>query len=248
MSGIAVFLPSETMRRQAEVILEKRKHHVIVNKVTTIDNVVEETRKAIELGANIVVARGHQAADVKQYTGVTTVEVVMTAQELGLLIVKAKKMLNKPVPKIGIFCWKGMLCDTTYFEELYDVKLVIYQMRVGEDYFEKVETGISEGIDVVIGGEKCIQYATQKNFPALFQSTTGESIEIAINQAETMYAMAEKEMHNYAQFSTVLDSSNNGIIKIGADGLVQTMNRVMEEILNLCIFLLTLLKPAMLSG
>ena len=66
MSGIAVFLPSETMRRQAEVILEKRKHHVIVNKVTTIDNVVEETRKAIELGANIVVARGHQAADVKQ--------------------------------------------------------------------------------------------------------------------------------------------------------------------------------------
>ncbi len=233
MSGIAVFLPSETMRRQAEVILEKRKHHVIVNKVTTIDNVVEETRKAIELGANIVVARGHQAADVKQYTGVTTVEVVMTAQELGLLIVKAKKMLNKPVPKIGIFCWKGMLCDTTYFEELYDVKLVIYQMRVGEDYFEKVETGISEGIDVVIGGEKCIQYATQKNFPALFQSTTGESIEIAINQAETMYAMAEKEMHNYAQFSTVLDSSNNGIIKIGADGLVQTMNRVMEEILKI---------------
>lgn len=233
MSGIAVFLPNETMRRQAEAILKKKKHHVIVNKATTIDNVVEEARAAIELGANIVVARGHQAADVKEYTSITTIEVVMTAQELGLLIVKAKKMLNKPMPKIGVFCWKGMLCDTTYFEELYDVKLAIYWMGVGEDYFEKVEVGIQEGIDVVIGGEKCVQYATQKNFPVLFMSTTGESIEIAINQAEIMYAMSEKEMHNYAQFSTVLDSTNNGIIKIGADGLVQTMNRVMEEILKI---------------
>lgn len=232
MSGIAIFLPNETMRRQAEAILKKKKHHVIVNEATTIDTVVEEARKAIELGANIVVARGHQAADVREYTSITTIEVVMTAQELGLLIVKAKKMLNKPMPKIGIFCWKGMLCDTTYFEELYDVKLAIYWMGVGEDYFEKVEAGILDGIDVVIGGEKCVQYATQKNFPVLFMGTTGESIEIAINQAETMYAMAEKEMHNYAQFSTVLDSSNNGIIKIGADGLVQTMNRVMEEILK----------------
>ena len=113
MSGIAVFLPNETMCRQAEAILSKRKNHVIVNKPTTIDNVVEETRKAIELGANIVVARGHQASDVKLYTSIPTVEVVMTAQELGLLIVKAKKMVNKPFPKIGIFCWEGMLCDTT---------------------------------------------------------------------------------------------------------------------------------------
>lgn len=235
MSGIAVFLPNETMHQQAEAILKKRKHHVIVNKATTIDNVVEEARKAIELGANIVVARGHQAADVREYTGVTTIEVVMTAQELGLLIVKAKRMLNKPMPKIGIFSWKGMLCDTTYFEELYDVKLFIYYMGIHEDYFEKVESGISDGIDVVIGGEKCVQYATQRNFPVLFLGTTGESIEIAINQAETMYAMAEKEMHNYAQFSTVLDTSNNGIIKIGADGLVQTMNHVMGEILKISV-------------
>ena len=53
----------------------------------------------------------------------------MTAQELGLLIVKAKKMVNKPFPKIGIFCWEGMLCDTTYFEQLYEVKMCIRDRR-----------------------------------------------------------------------------------------------------------------------
>lgn len=232
MSGIAVFLPNETMCRQADAILSKRKNHVIINKPTTIDTVVGEARKAIEQGANIVIARGHQASDVKLYTGITTVEVVMTAQELGLLVVKAKKMVDKAMPKIGIFCWIGMLCDTTYFEQLYEVQIKVYNLVNQDDWFEMVEHGMAEGIDVLIGGEKCVRYATQKNFPAIFLSTTGESIDIALNQAETMYEMAESEKHSYAQFSTVLDSSFNGIIKIGADGQIQTMNRVMEEVLK----------------
>ena len=138
MSGIAVFLPNETMCHQAQAILDGRKNHVIINKATTIDTIVDEARKAIEMGANIVVARGHQASDVKQYTSITTVEVVMTAQELGLLVIKAKKLVNKPFPKIGLFCWKGMLCDTTYFEQLYEAKIVTVYFNNQEDWLEKV--------------------------------------------------------------------------------------------------------------
>lgn len=232
MSGIAVFLPNEIMCRQAKEVLARRKNHVLVVKATTIDNVVDEARRAIELGANIAVARGHQAGDVKLYTGILTVEMVMTAQELGLLVIKAKEIAGKPFPKIGIFCWKGMLCDTTYFGKLYGVEIAIYYLESGDDWFEKVEQGIAEGIDVLIGGEKCVRYAQQKGFPSVFLSTTGESIELAINQAETLYEMAEMEKHSYAQFSTVLDSSSNGIVKIGTDGQIQDMNRVMEEMLN----------------
>ncbi|MEY8356605.1 sigma 54-interacting transcriptional regulator [Lachnospiraceae bacterium 54-53] len=232
MSGIAVFLPNEAMCRQADKILSKRKNHVIVNRATTINNIVEEVRKAIEQGANIVVARGHQASNVKKYTSMPTVEVVMTAQELGLLIVKAKKLVNRPFPRIGIFCWAGMLSDTTYFDQLHEVRIVTYHLNDEDDWYERVEHAISDGVDVLIGGEKCVRYAAQKNFPAVYLSTTGESIEIAINQAETIYDMAEFEKNTYAQFTTVLDSSFNGIIKIGVDGLVQTMNRVMENMLK----------------
>lgn len=232
MSGIAVFLPNEAMCRQADAILSKRKNHVIMIRTTTINNIVEEVRMAIEQGANIVVARGHQASNVKKYTSMPTVEVVMTAQELGLLIVKAKKLVNKPFPRIGIFCWAGMLSDTTYFDQLHEVRIVTYHLNDEDDWYERVEHAISDGVDVLIGGEKCVRYAAQKNFPAVYLSTTGESIEIAINQAETIYDMAEFEKNTYAQFTTVLDSSFNGIIKIGVDGLVQTMNRVMENMLK----------------
>lgn len=233
MAGIALLLPSEAMCRQAELFLDNRKHHVIINKATTIDNVVEEARKAVEAGANIIVARGHQVSEVKLYTGIPTVEVVMTAQELGLLVVKAKKMIQKPVPKIGLFYWKGMLCDTTYFEQLYEVQLVTFELDDSINWFDLVESGISEGMDILIGGKKCVRYALQKGIPALYLSTTGESVEIAINNAETMYDMAEFEKHSYAQFSTVLDNSFNGIIKVSTDGIVETMNRVMEELLDI---------------
>lgn len=232
MSGIAIFLPSENMCRQAQAILDEKENHVIVNKATSIETVVEETRKAIELGANIVVARGHQASDVKQYTGVPVVEVVMTAQELGLLIIKAKKMVDKPHPKIGLFCWEGMLCDTAYFEQLYDVEMYIRYFTNYVDWLELLQKGISDGIDVIIGGEKCVRFASLLNFPVVFLETTGESIGLAINQAETMYRLAEFEKHSYAQFNTVLDSSINGIIKVDAQGMVQIVNRAMEEMLE----------------
>lgn len=235
MSGIALLLPSEAMCRQAELFLKDKKHHVMINKATTINNVVEEARKAVEAGANIIVARGHQAHDVKRYTGIPTIEVVMTAQELGLLVVRAREIVNKECPKIGVFYWTGMLCDTTYFEHLYGVKIVTFELNETVDWFELVESAIHEGMDVLIGGKKCVRYAMQKGIPAIFLSTTGESVEVAINSAETMHYMAEFEKHSYAQFSTVLDSSFNGIIKISKDCTVETMNRVMEELLGIHI-------------
>lgn len=232
MAGIAILLPNETMCHQAQAILEGREHHVIINKATTIDNVVAETRKAIEMGANIVIARGEQASDVEQYTSIPTVEVVLTAQELGLLVIEAKKLVNKPHPKIGLFCWPGMLCDTTYFEQMYDIELEKVYFGKQDDWLEMVEQGIAGGMDVLIGGEKSVRLARQRNFPSVFLETTGESISVAIDRAESMYRMAEMEKSIHAQFNTVLDSSISGIVKINEDGVVQTVNRAMEQMLE----------------
>ena len=52
---------------------------------------VEEARTAIAGGAEMIIARGLQASLIKKYTNVPVIEIVMTAQEMALLIIKAKQ-------------------------------------------------------------------------------------------------------------------------------------------------------------
>ena len=233
MAGIALLLPDELMCRQAEEIIKREKHHVVYIKQTSIDTVVLEARNAIAKGANIVISRGSQASAVKQHTNIPVVEVALTAQELGLSIVKAKKVLRKKRPVIGIFFWKGMLSDTSNFEELFDVKIMRYDLDNDKSWFELVDGAIARGMDFLISGEQCVNYANQKGIPAVLVHTTGEALQIALNNAEKMYYASRVEQQSYAQFISVLDSSFNGIIKTGADGNVLLMNHVMEQILKI---------------
>lgn len=126
-------------------------------------------------------------------------------------------MVNEQFPKIGISCWEETSCDTTCSKQLHEVKITAYRLENQDDRYELTEHGIVEGIDVFIGEEKCVRYATQRDFPSVSFSTIGESIETVISQTEIMHEMAEFEKHSYAQFFTVFDSSFSGIIKIGAD-------------------------------
>ena len=232
MSGIAMMVPTKEMYRQAQKILAETENHVQILRYTTIETVIMETRKAIAEGVNIVIARGHQAREVEECTNVPVVEVSLTAQEVGVMVVKAKNLINKPRPRIGIFAWTGMICDISYFHMLYDVDIKMYALTENTDIPMLVDQALEEGMEIMIGGEKSVAYAQRLGVPALELETTGESLEVALKNAESMYYMSEVEQHNYAQLSTVLDSSFNGIIKISQAGVVLMTNRVMCQILG----------------
>ena len=230
MSGIAVLMPTPELYEQAKMIVENSKYHITSVECTTIENVILKTRHAIDLGANIIISRGQQAYEIRQCTNIPVVELVVTAQELGLIIVKAKKTVKKSEPRIGIIAWEGMLCDITYFRELYDAEILVYFQNESTSIQESVLQAIQDGVDIIVGGKSSLIYANQYGFPALELASTGESIEVAIKMAENMYTMLEEEAHNYATFSTILDSSFNGIIKVDNRGVILTVNRVMQQI------------------
>ena len=54
-----------------------------------------EARRSIADGATIIIARGLQASIIKQYTDTPVVEIVLTAQEMALLVMRAKQIAGK---------------------------------------------------------------------------------------------------------------------------------------------------------
>lgn len=232
MSGIALFVPSDEMYEQAKGILREKDNHVTIVKRIRVEEAVTEAQKAISEGVNIIMARGRQAAEIRRHTNVAVAEIVMTAQELGLLVIRAKSIVEKERPKIGIFGWGDMLCDTTYFNQLYHVDLKRYILKDFNEWRNTIEEAGKDGLDIIIGGQSALDGAYQMGIPGLYMSSTGEAIRVALKNAESLYYMSEIEQHNYAQFSTVLDSAFNGIIKISVAGKILVMNRAMEQILG----------------
>lgn len=234
MSGIALFVPSDEMYEQAlEILREKENHHVVTVKKITSEEAVSEARKVIAEGVNIIAARGRQAVEIKRHTNVPVAEIMMTAQELGLLVIQAKDIVGKEYPRIGIFGWGNMLCDTTYFNQMYQIDLRRYILNDREEWRNTIEQAVSDKLDIIIGGEAALDGGRQAGIPGLYLSSTGEAMRMALKNAESLYYMSEIEQHNYAQFSTILESSFNGIIKVGVSGRILVMNRVMEQILDI---------------
>ena len=233
MSKIAILLPKEYMLEQARNVIREDELDIDILKVIKTSDSVYEARQAVEQGAEVVLARGVQAAFIRQYTNIPVAELTLTGQEIGLMIASAKKKVpDKKCPQIALIGFKNMFSDTTYADELFDIRLKFYDITAIEQAAEKVDLAIQEGADVLLGGDTVNALAVQKGIPAQFIDSTEESIRYAIGVAKKMILTAEAEKNFTAQFETVLDNSYNGILEIDENKEIMIVNRAGEELFH----------------
>ena len=231
MVKIGMLLPEERMVEPARKIIEENHLDVVyLEAVHTVD-AVNKARVAVEAGAHILVARGYQAKLIKEYTNIPVVEIRFHAQEIGLLIQKAKTILKKAHPHIALIAFENMLCDMSYMEQLFDIRLdVIYLKRIEEA--ESIIADFEERPDLIIGGEGTCRAAETMGYSTLFYQSTEESLKEALLAAKNASYAAESEKRNTAQFETVLDTSFNGIIKVNTEGKIIVVNKLIENLLG----------------
>lgn len=233
MSKIAILLPKEYMLEQARNVIREDELDIDILKVIKTSDSVYEARQAVEQGAEVVLVRGVQAAFIRQYTNIPVAELTLTGQEIGLMIASAKKKVpDKKCPQIALIGFKNMFSDTTYADELFDIRLKFYDITAIEQAAEKVDLAIQEGADVLLGGDTVNALAAQKGIPAQFIDSTEESIRSAIGVAKKMILTAEAEKNFTAQFETVLDNSYNGILEIDENKEIMIVNRAGEELFH----------------
>ncbi len=232
MSKIALLVPREEMLYLAHNILQEKKYAIGDMRVIQTENTVTEARNAISSGATILIARGLQASLIKQYTDVPVVEITATAQEMALLVVRARQILKKERPFIAAIGFKNMFCDMTYFDTIYGIKLRTYFAHTGSELKSKAMEAIADGADLLIGGDVAIAAAKEAGVPSLFLSITEDSLRTAFSMAESMAFAMGAEKRSHAQIEALLDYSFNGVVNIDREGRITTLNPVMREILR----------------
>ncbi len=237
MGKIALLVPREEMVYQAHNILQEKsyreKHYEIsIMKVVRTRNIVTEAREAIAGGASIIIARGLQASMIKQYTDIPVIEIVITAQEMALLIVKARQILKKPNPVIAVVGFRNMFCDMSYFDSIYDIELRTFYAPNNEQLRAYALRAVEEKVDLIIGGEVAVEAAAEHNVPSLFLSNTEDSLRNAFSMAESVSYAMDVEKKNAAQMETLLDYSFGGVVNADGRGRITAVNPLMEDLLG----------------
>ena len=232
MGKIALLVSREEMLYQAHNILQEKKYKIEEMRVIKTADAVSEARQSIAGGASIIIARGLQASLIKQYTDIPVVEIVLTAQEMALLIIRAKQILKKETPVIGVIGFRNMFCDMSYFDSIYEIELRSYFAARGERLEEEARRAVSDGVDLVIGGDTAVAVAGEAGIPSLFLSITEDSLRNSFTMAESMDYAMNVEKRNAAQIETLLDYSFNGVTRMDAAGIIMDINPIMEDILN----------------
>mgnify|MGYP000715444437 CR=1 FL=1 len=113
MSKIAVLLPKKSIcwkqARKGDNRKKKCGYKIILKSNKKTSDSVYEARKAMEQGAGIIVARGVQAAYIREYTNIPVAEIILTGQEIALMVAAAKKLIpEKKHPQIALIGFESM--------------------------------------------------------------------------------------------------------------------------------------------
>lgn len=232
MGKIVLLVAREEMLYQAHNILQEKKFKIAKMRAIKTEDAVMEARQEISDGATILIARGLQASLIKRYTDVPVVEIVLTAQEMALLVMRAKQIVGKSRPVIAVVGFKNMFCDMSYFDQIYDIELRIYYAKQDSELLQAVQAAVEDNVDLIIGGDTAVAEATAAGIPSLFLSMTEDSMRQAFAVAEQMDYAMNQEKKSAAQMETLLDYSYSGIIRLDGEGTVLAVNPVMEDMIR----------------
>ena len=180
--------------------------------------------------AQILIARGALASEMKRYTDRSVVEIVITAQELGLLIKQAKDVIKKERPTIAVVGLHKMFCDMRDFDRIFDINLITVFFDNLEALPAGVDEAVSRGAELIIGGNIVCDYAEKYGIPHILQPDGSDSIEQAFRIADSVAWAADMEKKNAVELKALLDYSSNGIMKINKDGIITSLN---DQVLSL---------------
>ena len=238
MARMSVLVPYQNILDLAEHMFDEypriQRHTVeFVNN----EKIAERAKELEAEGCDLIMARGFQARLVKHAVRLPIVEIRVTAQELGMLMLDIKEELGQDNPKIALIGPDNMHCDTTHFNRLFQVDVEIYQIKAEYDSEEALRTAVKDavqnGCQGVIGGSTVCWQAEELGIIHRFIPCGRESLQTAFDMAERVCYAIDQEKINAAEMGVMLDNSQRGIMRINSDGIVLRANANTFNLLNL---------------
>lgn len=234
MARVAILVPFAEMRELAAPLLAGVGRHmtVICLEYLRTEAVASRARELELQGCELIIARGAQANIIRHAVKLPLVELCVTTQELGLVMLQLKEELGCERPRIGLIGFANMLCDTSHFNALFGIDLRTYMVESSEELLGAVELALQDGCNAVIGGEIVCDEAARRELPCRFIPAGEESMRNALQTASATCYAIDMEKKNSAEMDTMLNYTFSGIMQVDSRGVVQRVNRAGYDLLE----------------
>lgn len=233
MAKVAVLVPYREMCEMARPLVEEYPFiDIMCLEYIQTEKVDARVRLLEADGCELIVARGVHAGIVKHSVKVPLVEIRVTAQELGMVMLEIKQQLGLERPRIGLLGFANMFCDTKPFDTLFGIELRSYMVGRSEELAAAVDQAKADGCQAVVGGDIVCACAQAIGLPSRFIPSGIESLRTALETASRVCYAIDLEKRNSAQMDAMLNYTFTGIMWVDRNGCVQRVNRAGCDILG----------------
>jgi len=234
MAKFAFLLPRHEMVEPAARIGEELGMKVVYNRwVEHSEDVLAYAENACQLGADIIVARGRQAALLQEAGRLPVVEIRFTGQEVALLLYRAKQLVpDIPRPRLGVVTLPNMIDEIHYLEEVLGVEIHTYFANGSQEMESATRQAVADNMDVILGGDLANRYCRRRGLLTYPWEGTEDSIRSSLERARRLGDAFDNERKNTAHLEALLAYSFNGIIEFSAEERVIRFNDIACKLLG----------------
>lgn len=233
MAKVAVLVPFLEMCEIARPLIEQSPDmQVMCVEYSTTDTVAERACTLEAQGCELIIARGLHARIIRPLLKIPVVEIRVTAQELGSVLVEMRRSLGAEHPRLGLIGFDNMFCDTSCFDNLFDIELRRYMVDHSNLLVPYTEQAARDGCLAVVGGDLVCEAARRIGLPFRFIPSGEESLRQALDTAARICHAIDSEKLNSAEMNAMLNYTFSGIMQVNQDGIVLRVNRAGYDLLG----------------
>ena len=231
MGTVAMLMPNRQLAETAEKILAEGEfpYKAIVRTVDRT-NALEVLKELPDI--DLIISRGRIAMMIEEAVDIPVIPIISNAQEVGLLVLEAKRLSGKEMPLIALVGFENAYCDVSHFHELFNVEIRVYQAPFdaeSNDVRQIVSRALADGVDAAICGSRSQRLWEEAGIPFVLFRTGEESLREAFHIARITHYAHELQKKNTARLQTLIDSLTSAVIELDTFGCIVSYNHVADE-------------------
>lgn len=231
MKKIVYFAPDGSRLLHIKSLLSKYDDEIIFA-AGFLSGAVETARKLVDKGVDVIIARGETAHSIREaLPEVIVVTVPISGFDLAIALEQARQY----GPNIAVISFPSMIRRVEQLETPLGVKIMKYELppEPSDETIDAIlDTAISAGADVSLGGFTPRLAANRRNFPYIEIPTSDDVYVETFYNSRSLLRSLEQERARNGFIRGILEFAHEGIVSVDAKGDVKLISPVAQKLLG----------------
>lgn len=182
--------------------------------------------------ADIVIARGITSLALRQeMPQAHMIEIEVTGYDVFNALIECSKKYK--ATHIAIIASETILCNLEALRKISGYELELYRIKDEADILHALNNGIKAGVTAFIGGTTTVKICEEQNIACVGFLVGNEAMETSVRLAVDAAESINKERSKTTIMKKVINNTQNGVIAINKNGMIEEINFPARKIFNL---------------